>query len=333
VRVTSLLDAGPAPARAATRREFLALLGAAGLLTACGAPQAPAPAAATRPHDGAYGRVELPTAPQRVVTMYATDTDVALVLGLPLVGAYATAAGAFPPYQADRLTGVPPVATWPDPDYEAIAALAPDLVLHGDGYNTPEHGPALAAIAPVLALPEELAAPSRWRPRLAEVAALLGREDAAAAFVAAHDERAAALRERVQGRWGGATVAYIGPIEPGVLYVAQADMQTHLTLSEDLGMPLASVVPATVETRRTDISYEEIGLLADVDVILLRVNPRADTVEPDRDASLAITASPLWADLPAARAGAVFEIPGDLFYASPLTAEANLDWAERNLLA
>ncbi len=316
----------------ATRREFLALLGAAGLLTACATP-GPAPVAATRPHDGAYGRVELPTAPQRVVTMYATDTDVALVLGLPLAGAYAGAPGAFAPYQAERLTGVTPVTTWPDPDYESIAALGPDLVLHIDGYYSPEHRETLTGIAPVLALPEELAGASEWRPRLAEVAALLGREDAAAAFVAGYDERAAALRERVQARWGGATVAYIGPIEPGVFYVAQATMQTHQTLSEDLGMPLASVVPATVETRRTDISYEEIGLLADVDVILLRVNPRADTVEPDAGASRAITSSPLWAGLPAAQAGAVFEIPGDLFYSSPLTAEANLDWAERNLLA
>ncbi|MCX6467598.1 MAG: ABC transporter substrate-binding protein [Pseudonocardiales bacterium] len=317
----------------ATRREFLALLAGAGLLTACSAEAGPAPTAATRTHDGAYGRAELPLSPQRVVTMYATDTDVALVLGLPLAGAYAGAPGTFAPYHAERLGGVTPVTTYPDPDYEAIAALAPDLVLHVDGYYTPEHGPTLTGIAPVLALPEELAGAAEWRPRLAEVAALLGREDAAAAFVAAYEERAAALRERVQARWGGASIAYVGPIEPGVFYVAQANMQTHQTLSEDLGMPLASVVPATVETRRTDISYEEIGLLADVDVILLRVNPRPDTVEPDLGATRAITTSPLWAGLPAAQAGAVFEIPADLFYSSPLTAEANLDWAERNLLA
>lgn len=317
----------------ATRREFLALLGAAGLLTACSATGGPAPAAATRPHAGAYGPMELPLAPQRVVTMYATDTDVALVLGLPLAEAYAGAPGAFAPYQAGRLSGVTPVTTWPDPDYETIASLGPDLVLHIDGYYSPEHQETLTGIAPVLALPEELAGASEWRPRLAEVAALLGREDAAAAFVAGYEERAATLRDRIQARWGGASIAYVGPIEPGVFYVAQANMQTHQTLSEDLGMPLASVVPPTVETRRTDISYEEVGLLADVDVILLRVNPRTDTVDPDPDASRAITSSPLWASLPAAQSGAVFEIPGDLFYSSPITAEANLDWAERNLLA
>lgn len=32
------------------------------------------------------------------------------------------------------------------------------------------------------------------------------------------------------------------------------------------------------------------------------------------------------------RNGAAFEIDGDLFYGSPLTAQANLNWVEANLL-
>lgn len=61
----------------AYRREFLGVLAATGLLTACSTAPPPTPAAATRPFDGAYGRAGLPLAPQRVIAMYATDTDVA----------------------------------------------------------------------------------------------------------------------------------------------------------------------------------------------------------------------------------------------------------------
>lgn len=316
----------------ATRRDFLALL-AAGLLTGCTptASEEP-PAAVTRSYVGGFGPVELPVSPQRVAAMYATDSDIALVLGIPLVGAYGPTPTAFPPYQADRLTGVQPLITFPEPNYEAIARLRPDLILNGSGAYTPEQHDPLSAIAPVLAFPDPVFEASRWRDQLREAATALDRAPLADAFITAYDERATALRERVQARWAGATIAYVGPLDPGVFYIAQKNMQTNYTLHEDLGMPHAAVVPETVAQRRTDISYEEMGLLADVDVILLRVNAREGSTEPDRAQTALLTGAPLWSTLPAVRAGAAFEIGGDLFYSSPLTAEANLDWAEQNLL-
>lgn len=324
----------PPPIDAATRREFLAALAAAGLLTACSSTASTAPPARTAPYVGPFGPVDIPLDPQRVVTMYATDTDYALVLGLPVVGASTGQATttAFPPYHAGRLDGVTPLVTFPEPNYEAIAAIGPDLLFHGSATYSPEQAEPLSAIAPVYAFPESLDEESRWRPLLAEAAGLFERDEVAAAFVTAYEERAAGLRERIQARWGGATIAYVAPFETDTFYVAQKNMQTNYTLHEDLGMPHATVVPATVEERRTDISYEEMGLLAAVDVLVLRVNNPTNTA-PDRGQSAGLTGAPLWATLPAVAAGAVFEVPSDLFYTSPLTAEANLDWAEQNLLA
>jgi len=48
------------------------------------------------------------------------------------------------------------------------------------------------------------------------MAAAFDRADAASGFVTGYDERAAALRDRVQARWGGARIAYIGPMDPGI---------------------------------------------------------------------------------------------------------------------
>lgn len=321
---------------ALSRRRLLTGLAGLGLLAGCSAAPTPAPAPTApriRPYSGGYGPVELPLDPTRTISMYATDSDYALVLGLPLVGAYSTAPDAFPPYHADRLAGVQPVTSWPDPDYETLAALRPDLVMHTSGTYSPEHREPLTRIAPVFAFPEALSDGAGWREQLTEVAAAFDRADVATRFVDGYAQRAAALRERVQARWGGARIAYIGPYDPGQFYIAQANMQTNQTLHEDLGMPHAAVVPPTVAERRTDISYEEMGLLSEVDVLLLRVNPREGSTEPDREQTAAITGAPLWATLPAVRSGAAFQISGDLFYGSPLTAQANLDWAEQTLLA
>ncbi|HWM06154.1 MAG TPA: hypothetical protein VNP92_27740 [Actinophytocola sp.] len=48
------------------------------------------------------------------------------------------------------------------------------------------------------------------------MAAAFDRADAASGFVTGYDERAAALRDRVQARRGGARIAYIGPMDPGI---------------------------------------------------------------------------------------------------------------------
>lgn len=313
----------------------LAGLSGLGLLSACGSSSGSAPSGSAAPAGlpSAGPAAGIPTDPERVVAMYATDADYCLVLGLPLVGSYSTSPTDFPPYQADRLAGVQPLVTFPEPNYEQIAGLRPDLVFHGAASYSPDQVEPLQAIAPVFAFDEDYVDSPDWRATLLEAAAVFGRTDVAEQFVADHDARAEELRVRTAERWAGATFAYIGPIEPGVFYVAQANMQTNLTLVEDLGLGLADAVPATVEERRTDISYEEMSMLQDADILVVRTNPREGTVEVDTEATEQITGSPLWAGLPAVQAGNVFTISGDLFYTSPLSAEANLDWAEQELLS
>lgn len=95
---TALLTApelAPYPIDDATRREFLTLLGAAGLLTACGNDTADTrPVASGYPrtirHDGGETVLEAP--PRRVVSLGSKDTtDALLALGVTPVGAGGTA--------------------------------------------------------------------------------------------------------------------------------------------------------------------------------------------------------------------------------------------------
>ncbi|MGB9752279.1 hypothetical protein [Roseiflexus castenholzii] len=164
-----------------TRRRFLHLLSVTGgsvLLAACGgtpaaqptaapaATSAPAPisapaataapattAATTRTVTDHAGRtVQLPVAPQCIVAGYTTDIDVMLVLDLPLVagpGARGLATQPFAPYQPqERLTNVTRITTFPEANFEQIAAVQPDCIIDSVGDYIEGRYALLSQIAP-----------------------------------------------------------------------------------------------------------------------------------------------------------------------------------------
>ncbi|PWJ47723.1 iron complex transport system substrate-binding protein [Quadrisphaera granulorum] len=272
------------------------------------------------------------TVTSRITAMYATEADYALVLGLPVVASYSSNGKDFPPYQGDRLAGATPISSFPEPDLDAITSTEPDLILvpSPDLYE-PDVMDTLRKIAPVHAMSED--AQDDWRKALRSLAELMDRSDVAEQFIADYDARSAQLRERVQERWGGSTFAYIGAMGTGQFYVAQPEMLTNTILHEEMGLPFASAVPPSVEERRTDISYEELGLLDDADLLLVRTNPVEGGTEVDTAQLQELQSAPLWSRVPAVAAGHVFLIEGDIYYTSPLTASANLDWIEKTLLA
>lgn len=123
-------------------------------LTACGAPDT-APAAGDTPSaqsitvDHAQGTVELDGPAQRIVVLDygALDTLDALgqgdaVLGVPKGGYFPEALAT---YNTDDITDV---GTLQEPDFEAIAALDPDLIVAG--FRSAKHVPELDKIAPTI---------------------------------------------------------------------------------------------------------------------------------------------------------------------------------------
>ncbi|PWJ47724.1 ABC-type Fe3+-hydroxamate transport system, substrate-binding protein [Quadrisphaera granulorum] len=272
------------------------------------------------------------TVPSRVLAMFATEADHALVLGLPVIAAFSPNGKDFPRYQGDRLRGATPINSFDDPDFDAIISAEPDLILVAspDLYE-PDVMDTLRKIAPVHAMADH--PQDDWRTALRSLAELVDRTDVAETFIADYDARSAQLRERVQERWGGSPFAYLGPLGSAQFYVAQPEMLTNTILHEEMGLPFASAVPPSIAERRMDISYEELGLLDDADLLLVRTNPVAGGIEIDTAQLEGLQAAPLWDRLPAVAAGHVFLIDAYLFYTSPLTAHANLDWIEKTLLA
>lgn len=184
-----------------TRRRFLIGAGALalGAITGCSAPGANAPTdapATTRRITHARGDIDVPTAPQRIVSVSLSTTGPLLALGAPVIGSQGstmltgTANGLFRAYSAiadERGVGL--LYDGFEPNLEAIAAAQPDLII-GSADDGPG-GPAvqvyeqLTAIAPT-ALFNVL--DRRWQDILVELGAATGYAEAAEARLAEYAE-------------------------------------------------------------------------------------------------------------------------------------------------
>lgn len=324
-----------------TRRDFL--VGGAGLLAlgiaGCGGDGGDGASRETRRVQSPMGPVELPVDLRRLVAMYAVDVDVALVLDLPLVGAPGArglASQAFASYQPEEeLEDVQKITTFPEANYEQIAALGPDCILDSTTDDEQQYE-RLSEIAPTFNYNKSLYKGENytadWKDGLRSVARAFERESHAEEVIAEYEERATDLRERVAERYLDATFATIGGFEPGTILVTDTHQQPARILMNDLGLTPSDAMPETFEGR-PNLSLERLDLLADADLLFVRVEPAQEGEGRDRSVLDPIQDSQLWQRLPAVRKGRVVEYDAELFYASPLTAETFLDVVERSLLS
>jgi len=272
-----------------TRREFLAGLAAAGLLAGCATSDPVDAPPATRTVTDALGPVDVPVAPRRVVTLDQYAFEAATALDAPVVGAVANGPMTDPAGPvAALLDGVERVGSVGEPNLEAIAALAPDLILGGFPNDSALDGQ-LKQIAPAwLGIAFETSA--QWKEIVTAVGATLGRDEDAAALLAEYAQRA---QRTGAGLPAELTVSSVRPY-PGVVRVYGAATFAGVVCA-DAGIDLT--VPAVPADRfGADLSPELIGeLTADV-LIVWTAN------EDDPAAALdQLTASPLWSTLPAVR--------------------------------
>jgi len=325
-----------------TRRDFL--VGSAGLLAlglaGCGGDEGGSPPAETRRVESPMGPVELPVDPKRLVAIYATDIDVALALDLPLVGG-GTARGTggdepFASYQPEEeLEDVEPLATYPEANYEQIAAVGPDCIIN----STPDEGDRyerLSEIAPTFNYSELQSVGenfrSDWKGGFRGVARAFGKETLAEREISVYEERASDMKDRLAERWAGATFAFVGSYEAATVWVSDKGMHLDPIAAKDLGLTPSDVVPETYN-ERPNLSLERLDLLEDTDILFVRIEPSQSGSGRDRKFIGPIQVSPLWQRLPAVRKGQVIEYDAEIYYASPLTAEAFLDVVERSLLS
>lgn len=289
-----------------TRREFLAVLAAAGLLTACTTADRPA-APATRTVHHPLGTTEVPLAPTRVI---ALDRRAALphllALGVTPIGAltYESIIGSpFPPLVAEQARDVavlPVAGSADDPNLEAVAALRPDLVIGWTG-GIDEKYAALSAIAPTVAVDVDF---TNAAVSLRAIAAALGREAAAEAVISAFGERRAA-RLREIGEIGDVSVVLgIGGQQFRVYQPAGSSVARWLAEAGGRLVPeLGSAVGEPYGDELVLISPENLGQVTGQTIVVMHNTGAAGEV-----ALAELEGSPLWPSLPAVRAGRVVKV-------------------------
>lgn len=93
----------------------------------------------------AAGEVTVPLAPQSVVTFDLAALDVLTAMGISVAGVPAISP---PPHLADVIDNAPKVGTLFEPDFEALAVMAPDFIIAG-GRSQSQVEP-LSQIAPTI---------------------------------------------------------------------------------------------------------------------------------------------------------------------------------------
>jgi len=221
---------------------------------------------ATRSVVHARGTAAVPQNPQRVVVLEPLELDTAVGLGVTPVGA--AVAGnitTLPEYLG--VTGVAPVGTVPEPDLEAIAALAPDLVLGTETRHAKLYDQ-LASIAPTVFIADH-AAP--WRENMGLIAEALGRSDEAAELLEAVDARSEEIA--AEHAPSGTTVNMVRPRDETTLSLYGP---TSFAGSLLAGVGLSIPEREWADAIQTDISPENI-LEAQADLVLVTTTDVEDT--------------------------------------------------------
>jgi iron complex transport system substrate-binding protein len=318
---------------AATRREFIAVLAAAGLLTACGdgdddgMGEPSGTAGGTRTVAHLLGESEVPVPPTRVVAVTGTvELDTLVALGvIPVAAAELESGVGFSGQVADRLDGTVMLGTRRDINLEAVAAQEPDLIVGTVGWLTDLY-PELSGIAPTVPIDDS----TGWRDVTRQVAEAVGHRERAEAVVAAVDERiddlAAAVGDGVAGLTYTLMVSFASAGEYG-LYHLPEDVDALL---QRLGMvrPQQQLDLFPPGEYYAAISLEQVDVL-DTDVILLFAYDDAESAAE----VAAARRDPLFASLPASQAGRVLVVDSDHWYfATPQAIEQVVADLEQTIL-
>jgi iron complex transport system substrate-binding protein len=286
----------------ATRREFLAVITAAGLLTACDttddeSPDAGGPSGGVRVYTDATGaEVEIPVRPQRIAAVHANQTGQPLVsLGAPVIASTVMDLGFLDDYDTSGITDVSTAEY--AVNVEALAALDPDVIVSftedGEPVADGSDYEALRSIAPLVFVDTSAS--------LDEVMAafgdIAGLADEAEQQRLAWEDTADRLRDSAPA---GLSAAYVSNYGDGGL-LAETSGFTAVAVPQVMDLmgliaPPVMADAAAAGESRIEISGER---LADISADLLLWSPAAS--DP---AELA-----LWDTLPAVRAGQVAPLP------------------------
>ncbi len=249
----------------------------------------------------AAGLATVPASPETVVALDLAALDTLGALGVPVAGVPDVAP---PAYLADAMASAETVGTLFEPDFEALAVMAPDLIIAG-GRSQKQVGP-LSAIAPAIDMTipgDDLLASAQAR--VTAYGKIFGLEAEAEALNADLDARISEARAAAEGKGdvlilltnGGKVSAYGDDSRFGWLHTA-------------LGLPEA-YPDLTAETHGEAVSFE---FIADVDPDWIFVVDRGAAIGQQGEAAAVTLDNPLVAGTKAGQAGQIVYLDAARLY-------------------
>lgn len=290
-----------------------AVLGMA-LLAGCGgAGGGPEAAGETRMITTDRGQIDIPVTPQRIVVLSGGLAGYLYALDAPVVAADTRVLGVtgfqggFPPSWADAAIrqGTTALPAGEQLSLEAVAAAKPDLIIGGgQGITAVQAGQAydrLAAIAPTVLIPRTVVA---WQDQLRQVADVSGRADRVPALLDRYQQKVQQVRAAIAPPPG--STVYVLSAASEKIYIIPPAAATP-ALGREVGIQPDDVLskikdPRMVSTGDSfEVSPELLPQVANA--------PNAIVVSTGGRTSAELARDPVWAQLPAFKAGRVADLP------------------------
>lgn len=268
-------------------------------------------AAGTRTIEGVFGPSCIPDVPQRIIALNEGVMANLLALGVTPIAVSDYANRDYTGYLGDTTATVASVGTPDGPNFEAMLALKPDLILGMADDVDEQTRPLLEQIAPLAVSP---GASADWRGSFRFAGEAVGKSDEAAALLERTEARLAEFRSAYAARGGAETIAIIrSRADSFNIYNREAFIAE---LSKEAGLRM----PASFDELEpwNSLSLENITLLTSDRLFVMARNER------EAGAFRELSASPLWQTIPAVQNDAVEVVNWNVWVAGWNIVGANL---------
>ena len=268
-------------------------------------------AAGTRAIAGAFGPSCIPAAPQRIIALNEGVMANLLALGVTPIAVSDYANRDYTGYLGDTTATVASVGTTDGPNFEAMLALQPDLILGMADDVDEQTRPLLEQIAPLAVSPGDSA---DWRGSFRFAGEAVGKGDEAAALLERTEARLAEFRSAYSARGGAETIAIIRSRADSFNIYSRESFIAELAREAGLRMPASF---DELEAWNT-MSLENITMLTSDKLFVMVRNER------ESGAFRELSASPLWQTIPAVQNDAVEVVNWNVWVAGWNIVGANL---------
>ncbi|SDR14789.1 iron-siderophore ABC transporter substrate-binding protein [Actinopolyspora saharensis] len=230
-----------------------------------------------------FGEVRIPERPERVVALGWSDAATALELGVQPVGAsdwLDFGGNGVGPWSSDEYTESPELVGTNEINYEAVAALEPDLILNTRSAGSAKTHSTLSGIAPTVGPPKDTAAyGTGWREQLRMVATAVGEKQRGEQLLAETEqafERAVSEHPALEGKTVGVGAHY------GNGYGAYLGEDSRVRFMRELGMRnKPEIAELGSGSFYVDISQERLDVLSADLTVVFAVNGDSSQLRAD----------------------------------------------------